>query len=307
MSCEPTTNENSRTTNFPVFLRWTPATVLRVSGEDAASFLQGQFSNDLRELDRKKPVYGLWLNHKGRVIADSFVHRLAEGDFLVFSYHCPVEVIRPRLEAFVIADDVVLEDVTLEWGGITVLGPETHSVYSNIVSALQSEGISFSGRRTARPHLECVFPRRLESAAVSMLTNVPEISEAEAQLIRIVDGIPSVPADIGPSELPNEGGLEGVAISYTKGCYLGQEVIARLKSMGQVRRRLLRVQGTGALPLLPASLFQGERRIGELRTIARTAEGFLGFVLVSLVNLQLDTGLSFSPGGEVVMKLMEKP
>src|SRR5688572_1380953 len=110
MSCETTDNESSKAAGFVSCFRWSPATVLRVSGEDAASFLQGQFSNDLRDLDQKKAVYGLWLNHKGRVIADSFVHRLAEGDFLVFSYHCPVEVIRQRLEAFVIADDVVLED-----------------------------------------------------------------------------------------------------------------------------------------------------------------------------------------------------
>jgi folate-binding protein YgfZ len=116
-----------------------------------------------------------------------------------------------------------------------------------------------------------------------------------------------VPADIGPGELPNEGGLESVAISYNKGCYLGQEVMARLKSMGQVRRRLLRVKGDGPAPTSPAPIFQGDRRIGELRTRVPTPKGFEGFALLSLLNLQKDIGLSFSPEGEAVVMVVDTP
>ena len=97
-----------------------------MSGEDASAFLQGQFTNDLRDLEAKGAVYGLWLNHKGRVIADSFVHRTATGDYWIGSYFSAADVIRKRLEAFVIADDVVIEDVTDQWRGITLIG-ETES------------------------------------------------------------------------------------------------------------------------------------------------------------------------------------
>jgi folate-binding protein YgfZ len=123
--------------------------------------------------------------------------------------------------------------------------------------------------------------------------------------LRIADGIPAVPADIGPGELPNEGGLEAVAISYGKGCYLGQEVMARLKTMGQVRRRLLRVQGFGAIPPLPAAIHQGDRRVGELRTAVATVEGFIGLALLSLLHLRAEVGLSFSPGGDVALRVSE--
>ena len=97
-------------------------------------------------------------------------------------------------------------------------------------------------------------------------------------------GIPSVPGDIGPADLPNEGGLEADAISYSKGCYLGQEVMARIKSLGRVRRTLVRVTGTVAPPAVPAGLWQGERREGELRSAAPTPGGFDGLALVSVTS-----------------------
>ncbi len=80
-----------------------------------------------------------------------------------------------------------------------------------------------------------------------------QLPVSDMELMRIQADIAAVPRDIGPDDLPNEGGLEKIAISYTKGCYLGQEVMARLKSMGQVRRQLLRVTGTGAPPAVPAA------------------------------------------------------
>ena len=122
----------------------------------------------------------------------------------------------------------------------------------------------------------------------------------------IGDAIASVPKDIGPGELPNEGGLEGPALSYNKGCYLGQEVMARLKSMGQVRRRLFQVEGFSRVPSLPAPLFQGDRRIGELRTAVGTGEGFVGLALLSLLNLQREAGFSLSAGAEAELKLVNE-
>jgi hypothetical protein len=77
--------------------------------------------------------------------------------------------------------------------------------------------------------------------------------------------------------------------------------------MGQVRRKLLRVHGRGTALASPAAIFQGERRIGELRTRAQSADGFEGLALLSLLNLQKDIGLSFSPSGEAVMTVVESP
>jgi folate-binding Fe-S cluster repair protein YgfZ len=98
--------------------------------------------------------------------------------------------------------------------------------------------------------------------------------------------------------LPNEGGLEHDATSYTKGCYLGQEVMARLKSMGQVRRRLMRVEGPGAVPAeLPVPFFVGGKKVGELRSAVRVGDGFVGLAMISLLGMTGRPLLSFSPEG----------
>jgi len=294
-------NEIKLSSEKPVFSRWQPAAWLRVSGEDAFSFLQGQFTNDLRQIGERGGIYGLWLNHKGRVLADSFVLRGPAGDFWIGSYFSRGDVIRERLEAFIIADDVVVEDVTADWRAVSVLAPgSSESLMASAVNA-----VGFAGRRSGLKNHEWVFPAASETTILSQIRDGTELGAAELELLRIKAGIPAVPADIGPGELPNEGGLDAVAISYNKGCYLGQEVMARLKSMGQVRRRLFRVRGSRSLPPLPAALHQGGRRIGELRTAAATAEGFVGMALLSLIHFQAGAGLSFSAEGEATMSVEE--
>src|SRR5882757_371348 len=86
-----------------------PETLLRVTGEDAFGFLQGQFTNELRQ-PPGNATYGLWLNQKGKILADSHVLRVAEKEFLIASVAAPVAVIRQRLEDYIVADDVVLTD-----------------------------------------------------------------------------------------------------------------------------------------------------------------------------------------------------
>ena len=100
---------------YPAWHRWDPAAWLRVSGPDALSFLQGQCSQDLRPLREggAAATYGLWLSLKGKVVGDSFVLRGAEPDeFWVGSYFTPAATLLARLEAFLIADEVTLEDRT---------------------------------------------------------------------------------------------------------------------------------------------------------------------------------------------------
>lgn len=289
------------------FSRWQPAAWLRISGEDAGSFLQGQFSNDLRGLESDAAVYGLWLNHKGRVLADSFILRGAgHSEFWVGSYESSSLVIRERLEAYVIADDVVIEDQTEAWSAIALIGPRARERATVLKESLAGAFV-FRGRRMKDESWECVFPAAEVERLAALLTDSAECSAAELERWRIDAGVPAVPRDIGPADLPNEGGLEADAISYTKGCYLGQEVMARLKSMGQVRRRLMRVTGRGAAPALPAPLYQGERKIGELRSAVDAAEGFVGLALMTLLNLAADAPLGLAPGAETVILAEHRP
>jgi folate-binding protein YgfZ len=202
--------------------------------------------------------------------------------------------LRARLEDYIIADDVSVEDVTTEWTGLTLLGAGVVAWFAQAPRA----GLSFPGRRTSGETLEWIFPLSEWPNARAQLAGWAEIDGVAMERQRIAAGLPAVPADIGPADLPGEGGLEPVTISYTKGCYLGQEVMARLKSMGQVRRRLQRVRGPGAAPQRPAALWQGGRQIGELRSAVDLAEGgFIGLAMVSLVSWQPAQPLALEVAG----------
>lgn len=280
---------------------------MKASGSDAASFLQGQFTNDLRALDRAPCVYGLWLTVKGKVLADSVVVRgNTAGEFWIGSYFVPAAVIRDRLESHVIADDVVIEDHTAEWAGVSLLGERWREERLKA----PPNAVAFPGRRTRGVNIEWVAPRADIDGLPPLLPDAVELQADEIEALRVEAGIPAVPMDIGPGELPNEGGLEADAISYTKGCYLGQEVMARLKTMGQVRRRLLRVRiEHGPRPALPSPLFAGEKRVGELRSVVAdpAGNGFVGLALLSLLHLTGTTALAFAPAEPPCVTLLDLP
>jgi folate-binding protein YgfZ len=143
-----------------------------------------------------------------------------------------------------------------------------------------------------------VFPVAANDEVRKQLVGRLGLEAGEMERQRVQARVPAVPVDIGPGDLPNEGALEVDAISYTKGCYLGQEVMARLKSMGKVRRRLLRVTGAIAeWPPLPASLFLGERKVGELRSAVRAdGGGFVGLAMLSLLHLTSGGKLGLAAG-----------
>lgn len=292
----------------PAIFAWTPAAWLSVSGSDAASFLQGQFTNELRGLaPNGGAVYGLWLSVKGKVLADSFVLRGREEDqFWIGSYFSSAETIRARLESHVIADDVVVSDETAAWSGVTRLGQRPWAPGDGV--ARESDQV-FQGRRGSGSCVECVFRRADGAPAWALAEDAPRVDAAGMERRRILAGIPAVPRDIGPADLPNEAGLEADAISYTKGCYLGQEVMARLKAMGQVRRRLVRVRGEGEVPaVLPAPVFAGARVVGEVRSAVRETEReWIGLALLSRLHVTAGLGLAWVAEGPAAVKPLEAP
>lgn len=299
--------------------RWRPTAWLRVTGSDAETFLQGQFTNELRGLGGESgavSVYGLWLDVKGKVLADSFVLRgsaggTASAEFWIGSYFSPAAVIQARLESHVIADDVIIEDATAGWMGVSVLGSGAGAWLRDQQRASPdvTAGFVFPGRRTLPENAEWIFPAEASDVVWRQLTGLTELNTAEMERRRIRAGLPAVPADVGPGDLPNEGGLETEAISYTKGCYLGQEVMARLKSMGKVRRRLMRVRGSSMeFPPLPAPLFVGERQVGELRSAVREAgDGFIGLAMFALMHVTPDAKLALTPGAVPTVNLVDVP
>jgi hypothetical protein len=273
-----------------------PACVLRVSGADAGAFLQGQFTNDLSRIDPLETVYGLWLDRKGRVMADSHVVRAASGtEYWVVSVSSPGAALARRLEDFIIADEVVVEDSTPSWAGVALIGPGAGEWLSGEARA----GLLFPGRRYRAENWEWVHPEADSGAVMAAVGSGRPLSSLDVERLRIAAGIPSIPADIGPADLPNEGGLDSDAISYSKGCYLGQEVMARVKSLGRVRRTLVRVAGAGARPRVPATLWLGDRKEGELRSaVTEAGGGYAGLALVSVGAAAAGQPLALAPAGE---------
>lgn len=291
------------------FFPFKPASWLTIEGDDAPEFLQGQFSNHLPLDHARSCTYGLWLDRRGRVQADSFVLRSDENSFQAFSYGSPAAVLVERLDAFIIADDVELADQTDTVAAISLVGEAAASVLASMVDLpppgqvrRTEDGFLFSGRRSDSPSYEWVMAADAMAASLDRLRSagVEELSELQMGLERIHAGIPSVPGEIGPGDLPQEGGLEVDAVSFTKGCYLGQEVMARLRATGRVRRRLVRVKVEG-MPGCPAALYLEEEPVGELRTVMEPGEWEVnGVAMIKLgAGLTPGNGLALEPGGPV--------
>lgn len=280
---------------------WQPACWLRVTGEDALTFLQGQFTNELRNLIPYQSTYGLWLSQKGKVLADSFVIRTAEEGFFVGSYACSAVKIRKRLEAYIIADEVEIEDVTGEWRGVTLFTGASQDE----LAAFIPEGVIFEGRRDHGKHWEVLVPTAVMERIAAQFETAAAFGADVMELLRINSGIPAIPQDVGLNDLPNEGGLDRDAVSYVKGCYLGQEVMARLKAMGQVRRRLYQVSGEGDVPIAPATLFAGEQVVGELRSVAVRDSCFVGLAMITTRRLPEGKKLTLEPGAVGMISVHE--
>ncbi|HEY5552585.1 MAG TPA: hypothetical protein VIK52_11900 [Opitutaceae bacterium] len=300
----------------PRSLIFRPSAVFEAAGEDVFPFLQGQLSNDLNPRGPGKLTYGLWLNAKGKVDADSFLIEKAGAGFLIMSPHCMADALRQRLESFIIADDVVLTDVTPRWSGIAVWG-EGAAESAAILGAETPAGpkahvgdgfVGLASHRWGAGTIEWLFEAGEEAASDARdkfaAAGFSLFADAGAEQERILRGGVAVPAELGPGDLPQEAGIEDIAVSFTKGCYIGQEVMARLKSMGRVRRGLVRVRGEGASPAVPTELFVGKRKVGELRSAAPLESGgFVGRAMVTLTDLPSEFSLgSAGPDAPKVMR-----
>lgn len=302
-------NKRENSDVLPAYARYDPAGLLRVTGEDAEVFLQGQCTQELRA-DRAPPVtYGLWLNQKGRVQADSHVLRVSGQEWWLFSLESPGAAIRERLEAYIIADDVVIEDLAPTWSAAVLSGAEALRWWEQqgvsppapgqLVAV--AGGWGFVGRRGSADTWELLLPRD-----APVWADWPAMSGVELERRRIRAGIPVVPRDVGENDLPNEAGLDAVAISFTKGCYLGQEVMARLKAMGRVRRSLWQVaQAEAVMPVAGATLYQDGRAVGDLRSCIDDGQGgWIGLAMLSKSNLAPAAALALTPEGPAHVTLV---
>ena len=279
----------------------TASAVLRVRGPDANTYLQGQFTQELRLADGAA-AYGLWLDQKGKVLGDSHVLRQADSEYLIVSFSSSAAQLLLRLQACLIADEVELVDESTNWTGVLLWGAGVADMNP------PAGGLVLPSRRAGLGGVQWLVPAQLSGDVTAELLKRAAVKSDRtgAELARLRAGVPAVPVDIGPRDLPNEGGLDEVAISYTKGCYLGQEVMARLKNLGQVRRRLHLLQGGGVPPAPSTALYQGDRKVGETRSAATDGDSFLTLAMLSLVNLDPSSGLGMAPGLPPSLKILRR-
>jgi folate-binding protein YgfZ len=266
-------------------------THLLVSDEDAADFLQSQFTNELRPFEQGRCTYGLWLDVKGKVLGDSYV--LCDGDeqFRLISELSDAATLVQKLESHIIADDVVIETAP-DLVGFALVGAEADAVLSALSLKVPAAGsfesgsdcLVLPGRRARASAYEvlCLTAAAVDRVrAVLSQEGVGMVSADRMADERIAAGYPLVPVEVGPSDLPGEGGLESDAISFTKGCYLGQEVVARMHNVGRPQRTLFVVSGSGEAPACPLAIYNGEtKQIGELRTAVATEAGWQGVAML---------------------------
>ena len=282
-------------------------TWIRVTGEDALSFLQGQFSNDLKD-GLKNTIntwysYGLWLDHKGKILADSTILKGKNpAEFWIHSTEGKAQALIARLEGFIIADDVVLEDKTSDYASFTLIGKETCKLLNDNIL---SDSYIFKGRRSGEDSFEVVAPVANKSPIVDALKECNQLLDNDLEKLRIEAGIASVPRDVGSNDLPQELGLSTEGVSVTKGCYVGQEVMARVTSRGRLRRKLVRVVGAGDLPQLPAPIWDNENHVGEVRSAVKDESGFVGLAVIAMSALEKTSQFSLAQSGAATVSVRQ--
>jgi folate-binding protein YgfZ len=223
----------------------------QLSGSDRVRYLNGQVSNDVRKLKAEASLYACVMTAKGKMCADVFIS--SSADFLRIDTEPELrESLAARLERYIIADDCQLTDVTDQTAHYFEILPGT------IASAGASLSHSSHSSHAASPRVlsrrfgfegyDHFLPRESSETAWNALAQERLVLDARtAEILRIENGVPRWGYELDEHVLPMEAGLDATAIDFNKGCYIGQEIISRIKSLGHVNRRLCRFESNSEL------------------------------------------------------------
>jgi tRNA-modifying protein YgfZ len=229
-------------TRQAIFFDLSQRAKFRITGADRLRFLNGQITNDLRKTSETSAIEACVLNAKGKT--DAHIYVSAPGDsFLVDVASDLRETLKIRLERYVIADDVQIEDVTEQLSLFHVLSQQAPALeHGRIVSV----------RRFAEPGWDIWGDSVQHHGSLQELSSRWTFCDSDAtEVMRIEQGIPRWGRELTSDIIPIEANLEQRAIDYQKGCYIGQEVISRIKMSGQTNKRLCGLISLDDLPLRP--------------------------------------------------------
>jgi folate-binding protein YgfZ len=259
--------------------------VVELAGPDRVRYLNAIVSNDVKTLGEGLGTLALLLNPQGHILAELEIYAL-QDKLLVLSHASVRERTVATLDKFIIMDDVTLNDVTEQFGSLAVEGPRAGSVISE-ACGLSLEGFSehaiaevkidgVACRLIRHSHFgeagaEIVAPRQhlglVWSAlygAVHAMHGAP-IGMRALNALRLEAGVAWFPEDFNDTVIPHEAGLETSHVSFSKGCYTGQEIVERVRSRGQVNRRLMRLKFSSAEA--PVSLSRLRTRDSEAKEV----------------------------------------
>ena len=227
-----------------LFFDFSERTKLRITGNNRVRFLNGQITNDVRKATESTAIEACVLNAKGKLNAHLFLSA-APDCFWIDADPQLREALRARLERYVIADDVQIEDVTDRLSMFHVLSRATPAV-------TDSQRI-VSTRRFAEAGWDIWADSTSHDGVSQRLSSMLRFFDASsAEIFRIEYGIPRWGRELTEEIIPIEANLEERTVDYEKGCYIGQEVISRIKMSGQTNKRLC-----GLISLHDAALLPG--------------------------------------------------
>ena len=245
-------------------VRRTDRAVVRLTGADRVGWLQGLVTNDIASIQPAQRIYNAYLTPQGRMITDLWV--VAVPDALLLDVPAPLAgALAARLDGLIFAEDVQIDDASERLAVLQVFGPAPSS-------PLPPSALAVADRTYGVPSSVIYLGAADVDAARAAFSTAPEVGLDALEVLRVEAGVPRFLVDLTDDTIPLEAGLEDRAISFTKGCYVGQEIIVRVTSRGggRVARKLvgLRVDDDRGVPAAGATLHAGERAVGRITSAA---------------------------------------
>ena len=286
---------------------------LALTGADRREFLHGQITNDIEGLERGRGCYAALLTHKGKMLADLRVLDL--GDELLLSCErAGLQELFNMIRRYKLGSDVELHKRTLELGELSLIGPDARRIAGADAAALgtyehDNARAEIGGHPvvlvTADGGVDvfCDAERTEAVRGALVAAGAAEVSEAAAELVRIEHGRPRYGLDLDDSVIPQEAGLNERAVSFTKGCYVGQETVARLFYRGKPNRHLRGLRLSA--PVEPGTPLQlGEREVGRVTSVAVSPA--FGPIGLAIVRREAEPGATLQ-AGEATATVAELP
>jgi folate-binding protein YgfZ len=278
--------------------------IIAVNGPDGAEYLQGQVTNDVEALEVGEGQYAALLDRKGHMQTDLRVLRVGAEEIQVDLEPAPKDQALRHLTMYSVGRDVAVADATSERALLSLIGPRAAEVASSPpLPEFANEKVTVAGVEalavgtrdgidlfTAAGDRERLLAALLEAGAV-------EVSAAAVEIVRVEAGVPRFGAEMDARTMPAEASIVEDAVSFTKGCYIGQETVARLHYKGKPNRHLrgLKLSGAAA-PGAPLRL--GEKEVGTLG--GAVVSPALGPIGLAIVRREAEPGTELTVGEDGV-------